>query len=790
MFSGLPASAQSAPRQQLRGHVPEAVHHLQSLGRLPETNRLYLAIGLPLRNREALDDLLRQIYDPASPNFRQFLTPEQFTERFGPTKQDYQAVIDFAKSNGLAVAATHGNRLLLDVNGSAADVEKTFHVALRLYQHPRENRIFFAPDTEPSVDLAVPLADVSGLSDYPRPHPKSIPARSLAVNPAVTPQSGSGLSGTYAGTDFRNAYVPGTTLNGAGQMVGLVEFDGFYSNDIVYYENLLPGAPRVPLQTVLLDGFSGAVASVNGNVEVSLDIEVAVAMAPGLAGVVVFEGNPNSFIPNDVLNTMAASNTIRNFSCSWGWSGGPDATTESIFLQMAAEGQSFFNASGDSDAYTPGSSSTNGVDNPLVAGSPSSSPNITQVGGTSLTMSGSGAAYVSETNWNRGYVARDNQYEGSSGGVSSTYSIPTWQQGIDMTTNLGSTTMRNIPDVALVAENVYVRYYNGGNAMVGGTSCAAPLWAGFLALVNQQAMTVGKAAIGFANPSLYALAKSTNYASCFHDVTTGNNFWSSSPTNYPAVAGYDLCTGWGTPNGTNLINALVRLADTSIVQNGGFEAGNFNGWTLVGNDNTTNFIYNAVVSASGPVVGGTNFIHSGNYGAFLGDIQVATLSQTLNTFPGQLYLLSFWLNNPVSGSVQQFLVNWNTNSPAVNRIYYLTNPPVLPWTNLTFVVAATGTNTTLQFGAENDPNGFGLDDVTVTPVPAVLFQSATETNRAIQFTWDALNGLVYQLQYKTNLAQTGWLNLGAAITATNSTVIATNLIGPDPRRFYRLQLVY
>jgi hypothetical protein len=632
------------------------------------------------------------------------------------------------------------------------------------------------------------LADISGLNDYSQPHPKSIRFQPSVITPAMTPRTGSGSGGAYVGTDFRYAYAPGTALNGAGQMVGLAEFDGFYSNDIVAYENLLPGSPRVPLQTVLLDSFSGNMASTIGNLEVSLDIEMAIAMAPGLSEIVVFEGNPASghFIPNDVLNSMAASNMVRNLSCSWGWSGGPNATTENIFLQMAAQGQSFFNASGDSDAFTAGQ-----VDNSGFPGVPSSSPNITQVGGTTLTMSGLGAAYASETVWNRGYVTNDNQYEGSSGGISSYYSLPIWQQGINMTTNLGSTTQRNIPDVAMTAENVYVKYGNGSSKTVGGTSCAAPLWAGFLALVNQQAAAVGRASIGFANPSIYALAKGTNYASCFHDTTTGNNFWSSSPTNYPATSGYDLCTGWGTPAGTNLINALVDLADTSIIQNGGFETGNFNGWTLAGNGIIGNTTYNAVVSA-GSFSGnsGTNFIHSGTYGAFLGDTQIATLSQTLNTFPGQGYLLSFWLDNPTNGSVQQFLVNWNTNSPGVSRIYYLTNPPVLPWTNITLVVTATGTNTTLQFGAENYPDGFGLDDITVTLIPATLFRTVTKTNGTLNFTWNALTGFVYQVQYKTNLLQTNWINLGAVITATNVTATATNLMGPDPQRFYRLQLLY
>jgi hypothetical protein len=115
--------------------------------------------------------------------------------------------------------------------------------------------------------------------------------------------------------------------------------------------------------------------------------------------------------------------------------------------------------------------------------------------------------------------------------------------------------------VALTADNIFVYYSDGSPDELGGTSCAAPLWAGFMALVNQQAAFLGRAPAGFINPAIYAIGKGQKagygYDACFHDTTSGNNFWSSSPSDYPAVAGYDLCTGWGTPNGTGLINALA-----------------------------------------------------------------------------------------------------------------------------------------------------------------------------------------------------------------------------------------
>ena len=534
------ASQLHGARQFLHGHVPAAVAKLTPTGRLPATNHLFLAIGLSLRNQAVLDELLRQLYDPASTNFHKFLTPPEFTARFGPTEQDYQAVIDFATANGLTVTVKHPNRVVLDVEGSIAGIERAFHVTMRVYRHPTEARTFYAPDVEPSLDLAVPILNISGLDNYSLPHPNSI-ERPADKTANATPNAGSGPSGSYLGGDFRAAYVPGTALTGAGQSVGLLQFDGYYASDITTYETQA-GLPNVPLVNVPIDG--GVSTPGSGNVEVALDIEMVISMAPGVSKVYVYEApNPSPWV--DLLSRMANDNLAKQLSCSWG-GGSTNPACEQIFQQMAAQGQSFFNATGDSDAFTG------------AIPFPSESINITQVGGTTLTTTGPGGSYVSETVWNWGSGT------GSSGGVSTYYGIPSYQQGIDMSANLGSITMRNVPDVALTGDNVYVVYHQGGRRVTGifgGTSCAAPLWAGFMALVNQQTALGGNLPVGFINPAVYAIGKSNaNYTSIFHDITTGNNFSSSSPTKFPAVSGYDLCTGWGTPTGTNLINALATPA--------------------------------------------------------------------------------------------------------------------------------------------------------------------------------------------------------------------------------------
>jgi uncharacterized repeat protein (TIGR01451 family) len=530
-------SGSAAPAMKtLSGHVPAAVSRLQPTGLLPATNNLHLAIGLPLQNQEALTGLLQQMYDPASPNYHQYLTPDQFTAQFGPSGQDYQKVIDFARANGLSVDKTHPNRLLLDVSGKTADVEKALHVTMRTYHHPTENRDFFASDTNPTVDSTLPILHISGLDNYSLPH------SNLKIRPpnkaGVSPAAGTGPGGSYMGSDFRNAYVPGTALTGTGQNVALLQFDAFYASDIAAYASQI-GLTTVPnLVVVPIDG--GVPVPGFNNDEVSLDIEMVLSMSPGVSNIYVYE-EPNNGSPwEDILNRMANDNLARQISCSWYvFEGPPDPVAEQIFQQMALQGQTFFSASGDSDAYTG------------LIPFPCDSPHITLVGGTTLTMSGAGASYTSETVWNWGGG------EGSSGGISTSYSIPSWQTSINFKTSHGSSTMRNVPDVALTADNVYVIYGGGQTGVFGGTSCAAPLWGGFTALVNQQAANNGLAPVGFINPAVYAIAAAPNYLNCFHDTTTGNNTWSGSPNLFYATNVYDLCTGLGTPNGTNLINALA-----------------------------------------------------------------------------------------------------------------------------------------------------------------------------------------------------------------------------------------
>jgi hypothetical protein len=257
----------------------------------------------------------------------------------------------------------------------------------------------------------------------------------------------------------------------------------------------------------------------------------------------------------------------KQLSCSYGFD--INLSTIQIFEQYAAQGQSFFLASGDAGAFVS------------ATDEPADDPYITVVGGTTLTANASDGSWSSETAWLT--PAANDPLLGptpemaSGGGVSLAYGIPAWQQGISMTANQGSTTMRNVPDVSMVADNINIVW---GNDLLGsstdfpegGTSLAAPLWAALVALANQEAASKGQPPVGFVNPALYAIAKSAKYQSCFHDITTGSNTNNASPTKYQAIAGYDLCTGLGTPNGDNLIPALLSppLDNLGIVPPLGF----------------------------------------------------------------------------------------------------------------------------------------------------------------------------------------------------------------------------
>jgi kumamolisin len=489
---------------------------------------------LNLNNEADLEQKLTEMYDPANPNYGKYMTPDEFRERYAPTTDQVQQVQNYLSANGVQGLNLNSNGYLISGRASVKALNSMLQTDIHQYKDAT-GKAFFAPSVEPVMPKGLPIQAIHGLNNVTQRHHH---AQQLKAE-ASSPKSGTGHSGAFSPTDIRTAYNMPTSVNGSGQVLGLFELDAFNQSDITAYESYynLPSATVTP---VSVD--SQSTSSPGGGIgEVTLDIELQLAVAPS-ATIIVYEG-PNS--DQGMIDTYAAianANKAKSISTSWGSSESGTATSfqqseNTIFMQMAAQGQSIFSAAGDSGADDNGSS--------LSVDDPSSQPYMTAVGGTSLTL-GSGSAYGSETTWSSG-----------GGGISTAWTIPSWQQGLATSANLASSTMRNIPDVAVNADpsTGYDIYVSGGWGTWGGTSAAAPVWAGFIALVNQQRATGGQGPVGFVNPAIYALGKGQNYGSDFHDIADG-----STNGHYPAESGYDDATGWGSMNGQNLFEDLSSSA--------------------------------------------------------------------------------------------------------------------------------------------------------------------------------------------------------------------------------------
>jgi subtilase family serine protease len=512
----------------LTSHVPSAVagHSVALAGHVDPATPMRMQVVLPMRNKAGLKDLLSVLYNPSSPLYRHWLSVAEFTKSFGPTQKDYDTAIKFFRAQGLSVTNTAPNRYLFQVEGKAGDVERVLHVKLNLYKHPTQNRSFMAPDREPTLALNVPVQHITQLSNFVLPYSKAIRPESGRVSQRGGALTGSGPGGNYIGSDFRAAYY-GTgnkaKLDGHGQSVGLMELEGYIPSDVPFYFTTVGQTLTAAVNGISVDGTNVNCGHCDDGEQV-LDIDYAISMAPGITQVQVYVGQD----PVGIENKMATDNTSKQLSTSWGYDE-DFADEDAIYQEMAAQGQSYFTASGDFST--------------LIASGPwpEEDANIIAVGGTDLVTSGAGGAWQSEPGW-----------EDSAAGpsVDKTILIESYQTPFINAKNLGSKTLRNVADISANADfDMYVCSQGHCSGGWAGTSFASPIWAGFNALVNQQALKKGKPTVGFLNPTLYGMAKGDR--KLLHDVI-GNK-----SGKFPAVKGYDLVGGLGSPNGAKTINALV-----------------------------------------------------------------------------------------------------------------------------------------------------------------------------------------------------------------------------------------
>ncbi|MGC9948013.1 MAG: S53 family peptidase [Bryobacteraceae bacterium] len=516
--------------QPLTHHVRDVVSSGQArqVGRLPATQSMRLVMVLPHSNEAELQSLLQQIYDPSSPNYEQYFTVEEFTSRFGPSQPDYDALVNFAQTHGLTVVGTSVNRTNLDVTGTVASIESALHVNMGVYQHPTENRTFFSPDREPTPDLSIPLWSISGLDNYSIPQPL-LSRRPAGVQPDAT--TGSCPSKSFCGSDMRAAYYGGSSLTGTGQSLGLLEYYGTDLADLnTYYKNA-GQTNNVPITLKPTDNTStSCIYPSCDDTEQTIDMTQALGMAPGLASLVMYIGSTDTAI----LNGMATASPLNaQLSSSWTWRPADPSTDDPYFEEFAAQGQNYFQAAGDSGKWTSRAEIW-----------PADSAYVTSVGGTDLETASAGGPWASETAWSDG-----------GGGISPNgIAIPSWQVTTAAGCSSCSQTLRNGPDVSANANFTFYVCADQTTCTAndyGGTSFATPMWAAYTALANELRVSKGGKPLGFVNPFFYKIGLSSIYTTDFHDITSGSN-------GYSATKGYDLATGWGSPNGANLINTLAK----------------------------------------------------------------------------------------------------------------------------------------------------------------------------------------------------------------------------------------
>src|SRR6202453_2020977 len=559
MLIGIPTQAQS--QTLLTHHVrPEVANgQAQLIGKLPPTQTLHFDIVLPLRDRTGLETFLQQVADPTNPSYHQFLTPREFTARYGPSQEDWDTLVAFAKASGFEIIKGNLEGRDLQLTGTVANIEKAFHVTMGQYRDLAEDRTFFAVDREPTVDLPFQLWHITGLDNDSRPHPMYVKKSDYAKANGLDPDkvvshatTGSGPSASFLGSDMRAAYYGGTALTGTGQNIALFEFAGTDLSDLsTYYKNVGQTEPYTP--TLISTGGYGTSCVDSGgsacdDTEQTLDMTQAMGMAPGstmlymyVCGDVLASGS-GSISDTACISAMvsdADAPLSKQISCSWGWTPADASTLDPYFEQMASQGQNFFVAAGDSSAWSASNEAW-----------PADDANIVSVGGTDLTTSSAAGPWKSETAW-----------ADSGGGISpDSIPIPSWQKlsGVITSGNKGSTTLRNGPDVSANANFTFYVCADQTTCTAndyGGTSFATPMWAGYLALANQQAAANGDT-IGFIDPILYPAALTSSYGTYFHDITSG------SCGTYSGITGYDLCTGWGSPNTTGIINLLAAGSST------------------------------------------------------------------------------------------------------------------------------------------------------------------------------------------------------------------------------------
>jgi uncharacterized protein (TIGR03437 family) len=565
--SRITQAADNRLRAVLAGNVHPKALPANDQGRVaPSLAISYITLALaPSASQQAeLEKLLVAQQTPGSPDYRHWLTPEEYGQRFGVSDADLGKVTEWLQQQGLQVVSVARGRNSIAVSGTAAQVEAAFQTEIHSYLVDGETH--FANASEPSVPAAFSsvVRGIRGLNDF-RMKPR---LRTSLAKPDYT--TGSGQTHYIAPDDFATIYdvtpLYGAGINGAGQKIavaGQIEID---LSDIEQFRSKF-NLPANDPQTLLVPGSRNPGDNPkSGDLgESDLDLEWSGAVARNASIIFVYSTDVMTSVQYAIDQNLAPVVSVSYGSCELE----SPSSESSAFVQWAeqanAQGITWFAASGDD-----GAADCNDSQNPgLAVDLPGSVPEVTSVGGTQFvegtgtfwntsnnTNGASALSYIPETTWNTS--VEDQEPSASGGGASVLFPKPSWQTG----PGVPSDNARHVPDVSLSASDdhdPYIVYSSGSLQLFGGTSVPTPSFAGLTALLNQK---LGSGGVGNVNPKLYSLAQSN--PGIFHDVTTGNNIVTvacsrrqsecgATPVGYNAGVGFDQATGLGSVDAYKLV---------------------------------------------------------------------------------------------------------------------------------------------------------------------------------------------------------------------------------------------
>jgi subtilase family serine protease len=533
--------------------------------------QINVILALPSTDPAGLADFIHRVSTPADPLYHQYLTPQQFALKFGGDADDYAYLKNWALVNGLQICQESVSRINLVVRSSASQFGRIFRTQLNTYCAP-DGQTFYSAGIKPAVpaEIASRLSGVIGLTSGKPMASQVKVAKVLGENPAgrsdkmrIDAAGGSGPGGTYSASDLRKVYaIPDFGGLNKKTVIAVFEQGGYKVTDTdVYFEK--NHLSRVKQTAIAVDNSPIQVEPAI-ELEACLDIDTVVGINPDVAEVLVYiddyNNEPFNVAMPAAITAVANDDKAQILSISYGQDEGYQGNTamdaeNTALQQCAAEGITVLASSGDYGAYGDGYYS------PYNVADPASQPYVTGVGGTTL-FTDSHQEYIQEQAWN------DLAYgEGATGGgISSYWQIPYYQSTETtpayITTNGGSSTMRNVPDIAAVGDPltgvaIYVKD-EGGWVQVGGTSLSCPIWAGYLSTINAALTYADMGNLGFFNMPLYAMGDGYP-ANDLYPVLEGSNGLAGAllgPGYYNGY-GYSNTTGSGSPWGTGFATLFL-----------------------------------------------------------------------------------------------------------------------------------------------------------------------------------------------------------------------------------------